>query len=56
LGREIKILTNGKKSAGYYEVVWDGRDNEGIGVSSGIYFYRFKASDFSDIKKITVLK
>ena len=56
LGREIRALTNGKKSAGYYEVVWDGRDNEGIGVSSGIYFYRFKASDFSDIKRITVLK
>ena len=56
LGREIKALTNGEKSAGYYEVVWDGRDNEGLEVSSGTYFYRFKTGNFSDIKKITFLK
>ena len=56
LGREVNTLLNEKKPVGYYTEIWNGKDKEGQYVSSGVYFCRFKAGDFSDIKKIIVLK
>lgn len=56
LGQEIRTLVNEDKSAGFYEVQWDGTDNLGQGVSSGIYVYRIQAGDFIQTKKLAVLK
>ncbi|MCX6152108.1 MAG: T9SS type A sorting domain-containing protein [Ignavibacteriales bacterium] len=50
IGREIKTLVSGNDTEGYKEVVWDGRNNSGEQVSSGIYFYHFKASSTEDGK------
>jgi parallel beta-helix repeat protein len=49
MGREVKTLVNGNNGIGYKEVVWDGRNNEGRQVSSGIYICRLKATSITDL-------
>ena len=44
IGREVKSLVDDSKSAGYYRVVWNGRDQMGKEVASGVYLYRFSAT------------
>ncbi len=56
LGQKVKDLVDEKVSAGYKQVVWDGRDNDGVNVASGIYFYRIRAGDFVETRKMTLLK
>jgi hypothetical protein len=51
LGRKVATLTEGMQEAGTHKAKWDGS-----GVSSGLYFYRLRAGDYSDIKKMTLLK
>jgi flagellar hook assembly protein FlgD len=41
----IRTLIRGYQQPGVYTVVWDGRDNRGQDVASGVYFYRFEAFD-----------
>lgn len=43
-------------SAGAYSIVWDGRDNSGGDVASGIYLYKLRAGDFADARKMLFLK
>ena len=40
LGREVRCLTDGMQRMGYHSVVWDGQDEKGREVSSGLYLYR----------------
>jgi len=56
LGQTVRNLVNEEKPAGLYSVTWDGRDNSGKTVSSGIYFYKIKTDDFSSSKKMILLK
>ncbi|MBU1634629.1 carboxypeptidase regulatory-like domain-containing protein [bacterium] len=57
LGQEVRTLVNENKSAGCHSVVWDGRDNLGSYVCSGVYFYYLKAGDeFSQTKKLLLIK
>lgn len=56
LGREVATLINSKLAAGNYVVDWDGRDNKGVNVASGIYFYRMASDDYSESKKMILLK
>ena len=51
LGKEIANLVNAKQSAGIYDVQFDGSR-----LSSGIYFYKLKAGDFSDVKSMILVK
>ena len=41
-GRLVRTLVNEVKDAGAYSAVWDGRNNGGVGVASGIYFYKME--------------
>ena len=50
-GRLIETLVNENKNAGYYSVNWNLRD-----VSSGIYFYKIDAGEFTSVKKCLVVK
>lgn len=50
-GRLIANVTNGEYTAGQYDIRFSG-----VGLPSGLYFYRFQAGLFSDIKKMTLLK
>jgi hypothetical protein len=56
LGQNVKTLVDEHQAAGNYTKVWDGHDDSGSEVASGIYFYRIKAGDFSDIKKMVLMK
>lgn len=44
------------KEAGTYEVIWDGKDEKGNEVASGVYLYRLQAGDFSQTKKMVLIK
>jgi len=55
LGKEVAIIVNEEKQAGSYKVVWNGKDNSGKKLTSGIYFYRFTAGSFTQINKMILL-
>ncbi|KAA3595758.1 MAG: T9SS C-terminal target domain-containing protein [Calditrichaeota bacterium] len=56
-GQLVKTLFDSKGNFGFNSVVWNGTDDLGKSVSSGIYFYKLEtASGFSEIKKMTFLK
>jgi lysophospholipase L1-like esterase len=61
LGSEIATLVNGKKSAGYYEVNFSAINGSASGgnaanLSSGIYYYKLSAGNFSQVKKMILIK
>jgi hypothetical protein len=55
-GRLVRTLVDGVKDAGAYSIAWDGRDNAGSEVASGIYFYKMETKDFSRTRKIVLLR
>jgi flagellar hook assembly protein FlgD len=56
LGQKIRTLVEEPRSAGRYQVVWDGRDDRGMTVGSGTYFCRLQAGDFAIVQKMLLLK
>jgi len=55
-GQHVKQLVSGSQPEGYYEVVWNGKDDAGKQVSSGIYYYRITACGKTLNKKMLMLK
>ena len=60
-GRAIRQLIIGHQQAGYYvsrehAVYWNGRDENGESVSSGLYFYQLRAGDYSAVKRMVIVK
>ncbi|OGC94823.1 MAG: hypothetical protein A2142_05975 [candidate division Zixibacteria bacterium RBG_16_48_11] len=57
LGQKVVTLVDEELQAGYKQVTWDGRDQKGNIVSSGIYFYRLRAGNqFTEMKKMVLIK
>ncbi|MFC1557668.1 FlgD immunoglobulin-like domain containing protein, partial [candidate division KSB1 bacterium] len=56
LGREVKTLMSQRMPAGRHGVTWDGTNNFGQMVGSGVYIYRIQAGEFVDIKRMTFIK
>ena len=56
LGRQVKILASGRMNAGVHTVVWDGTDQTGKTVTSGVYFYSIKAGDNTEIRRMVLMK
>jgi hypothetical protein len=56
LGRQVRTLVNERKERGSYSVRWDGKDDEGQQLSSGVYFYQLKICDYTSSKKMLLLK
>jgi hypothetical protein len=56
LGRKVRTLVSEHLSSGNKSVVWDGKNENGEVVSSGLYFYRIKAGDFTESKRMVLVK
>lgn len=56
LGEVVRTLVDEPKSAGVHYEIWDGKDDQGEQVASGVYFYRLRAGEFSETKKMVLLK
>jgi hypothetical protein len=56
LGQKVVTLVDEPELAGWHEVIWAGKDDKGSDLASGIYFYRLSADDFTQSKKMLLLK
>jgi len=61
MGRLVRELDLGWKDAGYYldrskTAYWDGRNDLGEEVSSGVYFYQVEAGRFSEVRRMVILR
>jgi hypothetical protein len=56
LGQLVRTLVNEPKEPGTYEVIWDGKDESGDQVASGVYFYKLEAENFSRTKKMVLIR
>lgn len=55
-GALVRRLVNEERGPGSYVAEWDGRNEGGERVTTGVYFYRLSAGDFSETKKMVLLK
>lgn len=57
VGQVVRTLIVAEpQSAGRYQIRWDGMDDRGVSVSSGVYFYRISAGEFQTVRKLMLLK
>lgn len=56
LGQEVRRLVDGNQPAAYHLFVWDGRDDAGNSLPSGVYFYRLESGSFTAMKKMIMMK
>jgi hypothetical protein len=56
LGEQVNVLVDEHQTAGYKKVYWDGKDQRGEEVASGVYFYRLETKEFSKVKKMLLVK
>jgi flagellar hook assembly protein FlgD len=56
LGQKVKTLEPGVKDARRYTVIWNGTNESGTRVASGVYFYRLLAGDHISTKKMVMVK
>jgi hypothetical protein len=56
LGEKVKVLVDEYQPAGERNVFWDGRNDQGETVASGIYLYRIQAASFTKTAKMSLLK
>ncbi len=55
-GQLVRTLANGSFSAGSHNFTWDGTDENGLKVVSGMYFYQLQSRDYQEVKKMLMLK
>jgi len=56
LGQRVRRLVNKEYDPGYHYVVWDGRNDSGLQLGNGIYFYYLKSRDWYNLKKMILIK
>ncbi len=55
-GERVRTLVDQTRPAGSYTEVWDGRDEHGVAVGSGVYFYSLRAGNFQSSRRMVLLK
>jgi hypothetical protein len=56
IGTQVATLVNERQSAGAYILTWNGKDDDGNQMSSGIYFYRLSAEGFTQTRRMMLMK
>ena len=56
LGQKVNTLVNTYQEAGSYRITWEGRDDNNNRVASGVYLYRVTVNDFTQTKKMMLVK
>jgi len=56
LGRTVACLAEGQRGAGVHTAVWNGRDEHGNDVSSGVYLYRLSAEGMAESGRMTMIR
>ena len=56
LGQKVRTLVDDVVPAGFHHVVWDSRNDAGKQVAAGVYFYRLRAGDFNQVRKLLLVK
>ena len=56
IGQMIKVLNSTFQQPGYYSINWDGKNDNGVSVPSGVYFYTISSKSFQKTKKMLYLK
>ena len=55
-GQKVRSLVNDNREAGKHSVVWNGKDDNGKNVASGVFFCRMKSEKYSSTKKMILMK
>jgi hypothetical protein len=55
-GREVVALVDGHRPSGPHSVQWAGRDAAGVRVPAGVYFYVLEAGDFTETRRMTIVR
>ena len=55
-GELVKTLHDGEQAAGYHFIEWDGTNNDGVKVATGMYLYKLTANNFVETKKMVFAK
>ena len=56
LGQPVAVLVQGPSEAGTFSVRWDGRDQAGRAVTSGVYLYQLRAGEYTEVRKLLLLR
>ena len=56
LGQKVVVLVDERMPAGVHEISWHGNNDDGVAVSSGVYFYRLETAGFSETRKMLLIK
>lgn len=56
LGQHVKTLVNGEVDAGAHQAIWDGTDQNGASVASGVYFYKMVTDKYVDTRKMALMR
>ena len=56
LGQRVRTLFSGERGTGEYEIIWDGTNDSGGHVASGVYFYRLRTGDFNAVRKLVMIR
>jgi len=56
IGQQVNVILDQELYAGSYTITWNGTNDRGIQVPSGVYLYRIEAGQFSETKKVVFLK
>jgi hypothetical protein len=55
LGQRVRTIVDAWQEAGFHGMIWDGTDNTGRGLASGVYFYRLHAGSFTESRKMVLV-
>ena len=56
MGQRVRTLVHAAQDAGFFSARWDGRNDEGVSVASGVYLYRLRAGGFTATRKMLLIK